>query len=279
MDPALSYALYGCAAIALACWLAGVLTKEHSWVDRLWSVLPVGYVGWFAWQAELRDPRTALMAALVLAWGVRLTFNFARKGGYAKGGEDYRWPVLRAKLSPWQWQLFAFFFIAGVQNVILLLISLPAWVALEGRGRPLGALDLLAAALFVVLLVGETVADNQQWRFHQLKKERLARGEAVDPPFYTGGLFQYSRHPNFFCEQGMWWALYLFSIAATGHVLNVSIIGPVVLTGLFHGSTDFTESITLSKYPSYADYQRRTSRLWPWLPSSDGGERRVEPSR
>jgi steroid 5-alpha reductase family enzyme len=38
---------------------------------------------------------------------------------------------------------------------------------------------------------------------------------------------------------------------------------------LFQGSTSFTESITLSKYPAYAEYQRRTSRLIP-LPPRQG---------
>ena len=39
------------------------------------------------------------MLALVTLWGARLTFNFARKGGYAPGGEDYRWAVLRARMN------------------------------------------------------------------------------------------------------------------------------------------------------------------------------------
>ncbi len=38
------------------------------------------------------------MALLILLWGARLTFNFARKGGYS-GTEDYRWPVLRASMK------------------------------------------------------------------------------------------------------------------------------------------------------------------------------------
>jgi steroid 5-alpha reductase family enzyme len=40
----------------------------------------------------------------------------------------------------------------------------------------------------------------------------------------------------------------------------------ILLTALFQGSMAFTESISASKYPAYADYQRRTSRLIPWFP-------------
>lgn len=265
MDVALLHAAAGCGAIALLCWLLGVATGEHSWVDRLWSITPVGYIGYFAWQAGFADTRLTLMAALVFAWGARLTFNFPRKGGYAKGGEDYRWPVLRKKLTPLQWQLFAFFFVAFYQNLLLLLISLPAWVALGARGAPLGPLDGLAAAGFLGALALETVADEQQWRFYGARKAARDRGQA-HPNFLAHGLFRLSRHPNFFAEQAMWWFIYLFGVSATGRWLNPSLIGPVLLTLLFQGSTQFTESISLAKYPEYADYQRRTSRLLPWFP-------------
>lgn len=33
------------------------------------------------------DPRCVLMSALAVLWGIRLTFNFARKGGYSAGEE------------------------------------------------------------------------------------------------------------------------------------------------------------------------------------------------
>ena len=98
-----------CAAVAFACWLASVLTKEHSWVDRLWSIIPPVYVTIFAIGAGAFDARLALMTALAWLWGARLTFNFARKGGYT-GMEDYRWAILRARMTPWQFQLFNIFF-------------------------------------------------------------------------------------------------------------------------------------------------------------------------
>jgi len=54
-----------------------------------------------------------------------------------------------------------------------------------------------------------------------------------------------------------------------GGALNWTILGAALLTLLFIGSTIFTESITASKYPAYADYQRRTSMLVP-LPRRRG---------
>lgn len=263
---ALTMAWLGCAGVATTCWLLSVITREHSWVDRLWSIVPAVYVAFFAWQAGFADARLLVMTVLATLWGARLTFNFARKGGYARGGEDYRWEVLRGRMSPGLFHVFNVVFIAGIQNVILLLIALPAWAALEHAGTPLGWLDAFATVLFSLLLAVETIADEQQWRFQQEKQAKKARGETVDREFVTTGLFRFSRHPNFFCEQAMWWTFYLFAVAAGAGWLSWTIVGAVVLTALFHGSTRFTEELTLAKYPSYAEYQRRVSRLLPMPP-------------
>jgi steroid 5-alpha reductase family enzyme len=266
----LEIALYACAALAAIAWLMSIVTREYSWVDRLWSLAPPGYVLWYASVADFADPRLLVMSLLAVAWGARLTFNFARKGGYAPGGEDYRWLELQRRMPRWAFHLFNPLFIAGFQNLLLFLIAVPAWVALEHRHTPFGWIDALAAGAFALFLVGETVADEQQWRFHQAKKARVARGEPVAKPFLSSGLFRLSRHPNFFCEQAMWWCFYLFAVAASGQWLSPWLAGPVLLTALFQGSTRFTEELSLAKYPSYASYQRRVSRLLPWWPRPAG---------
>lgn len=252
-----------CAAFAAACWLLSVVTRECSWVDRIWSITPVVYVGWTALAIDPRQPRLVLMAALVAAWGGRLTFNFARKGGYGRGGEDYRWGELRKRMSPTTFAVFNLVFIAAYQNALLLALAVPALVAADHPG-PLGAIDLVLAAVFVALLAGETIADEQQWRFHVDKRRRGDAGDRGPPRFLAHGLFRASRHPNFFCEIAMWWTIYGFGVAASGQWWNAGLVGPILLTSLFHGSTKFTESITLAKYPEYAEYQRTTSRIIPW---------------
>lgn len=256
------------AAVVLFVWIASLVSHDHSWVDRLWSVVPAIYVWIFAGFAGLADPRLNVMAVLVTIWGARLTFNFARKGGYS-GVEDYRWPILRARMPRWQFQVFNFFFIALYQNVILLLIALPALTAYEHRNTPFGLLDVIVTVVFFGFTVGETVADQQQWNFQAHKK---AGGAEFRPRFLSTGLWRFSRHPNFFFEQAQWWALFFFGAVAAGSVLQWTVLGAVLLTALFVGSTVFTESITRSKYPEYADYQAATSPIIPWLPSRKSAE-------
>jgi steroid 5-alpha reductase family enzyme len=71
--------------------------------------------------------------------------------------------------------------------------------------------------------------------------------------------------PNFFFEQAQWWVVALFGVAAA-RAVPWTVLGAVLLTLLFVGSTRFTESISVSRYPEYAEYQRRTSAVVPWRP-------------
>ena len=258
--------LWICAGTIAATWLLSVLTREYSWVDRIWSLSPIAYVWVFAAASGLADARLVLMAVLVTLWGVRLTFNFARKGGYARGGEDYRWAALRARMPKAGFQAFNLFFIAGYQNALILGMTLSAFTVYQAGPSPLGIGDVVVAVLFLALLTGETIADQQQWRFHQWKKAEIAEGRSPSVRFLQTGLFRYSRHPNFFFEQAQWWALYLFAIVATGTALHWSILGPLLLTALFMGSTVFTESLSKARHPEYADYQASTSAIVPWFP-------------
>jgi steroid 5-alpha reductase family enzyme len=264
VDPLLLVVIVAGAASAF-CWVASLITKDTSWVDRLWSILPVVYVWIFAGAALSAGhdaTRIVVMAVLANAWGARLTFNFARKGGYT-GMEDYRWAILRARMAPWQFQVFNLVFIVLYQNLLLVLIALPALVAWQ-HPVPFTGWDAAFATLFVGFLLGETIADQQQWSFHRAKK---AAGGTLEPGFVTTGLFAYSRHPNFFFEQAQWWTFYALGAVAVvadgGSWLNGTVVGAALLTLLFIGSTLFTESITSSKYPAYAEYQRSTSMLVP----------------
>lgn len=175
--------------------------------------------------------------------------------------------------------------LALYQNVLIFLFSGGvAYVAYAQRGTPLNSYDYLATALFVLFLLGECIADQQQWNF-QTRKYALIEAKQELPAeykagFITSGLFYYSRyythfmltknrHPNFLCEMSIWWSFYLFAVAALrGTVLlHWSIIGTVLLSMLFQGSTAFTEWISANKYPVYKQYQRTTNMFFPWFPS------------
>lgn len=263
----------GCSA--LYCFAVGELTRNNSQMDKLWSLLPIAYVWVIAVRGGL-TPRLLVMAMLATVWGVRLTFNFARKGAYRlrfwEGEEDYRWPVLRARkeFQPrWKWVLFDLFFISIYQNALVLLITFPALVCMRSE-QPFGWLDGVAAALMAGFIFYETLADEQQWRFQTAKWGMIKSGKQLselpapyNKGFNTTGLWSVSRHPNYFAEQGTWVCFYLFSVAAGLGVFNWSAAGALLLIVLFLGSSAFGEEISGGKYPEYARYCREVNKFFP----------------
>lgn len=254
-------------------------TGNYSQVDKLWSVIPVAYA-WVVAVGVHFEPRVVLMAVLVSLWGARLTFNFARRGGYSggyswkfwEGEEDYRWAVLRAKpefQGRGRWLLFNLFFISFYQMGLILLFTMP--IVKASGGAPLGVWDYVLAAVFVLLLLVETVADQQQWTYQTEKHRRIKAGEPLTAPYSQGfvhtGLWAWVHHPNYSAEQLIWITFYLFTLSAGGYGINWSIAGCLLLVLLFYGSSNFSEEISASKYPAYPIYQRRTGRFFPKLSS------------
>ncbi|KAG0365080.1 hypothetical protein BC939DRAFT_417260 [Gamsiella multidivaricata] len=281
-DP-LIFAIRASLLFAFICWFQSMATGTHSWVDRLWSIVPVLYTVHYSvrdmlyWpKGEPFDytPRVYIATVLILAWGARLTYNFYRKGGYAFDSEDYRWPYLGSKIPSGIWFFFNVFFICLFQNLLLVAITAPvytAWRTTFVETTPLNWIDAVATLLFIGGLALETIADEQQWAFQEAKRKAIAKKEVLTGDykrgFFTQGLFKYSRHPNFFGELTIWWSVYLFSIASGYPTyvawINPSIVGVANLTLLFQGSTWLTEYLTFKKYPTYKLYKKTTSRLIP----------------
>jgi steroid 5-alpha reductase family enzyme len=255
-------------ASIVVCFLLGLITKNYSWVDRLWSVLPPLYVCiWLP--LYVHNPRFIIAAILVLLWGIRLTVNFALKGGYtfsfSRGftGEDYRWEYLRKKINnPVLFELFNFFFISAFQLGLIFLFTLPLYFYGKIEGPVLPA-EMALYVVHLLLLVLETISDIQQLRFYRRRGERpWSNQKRYQLGFNTFGLWKYSRHPNYVCEMGQWLVLFLYLVVASGE-LHFSGIGALLLILLFAGSTRFTETITESKYPDYKEWKRVTS---VWIP-------------
>lgn len=263
----------GCSAAF--CFIVGELTGNNSQMDKLWSLLPIAYTWVIAIKGGM-SARLVVMAVLATLWGIRLTINFARKGAYKlkfwEGVEDYRWAVVRsgsAFKKRWAWALFDLGFISIYQNALVLMTTFPALVALKSA-TPFGLVDGIAAVLMLGFIIWETVADEQQWAFQTKKWAMLKEGkklEELPAPYNKGfntlGLWSRSRHPNYFAEQAIWVAFYVFSIGAGMGIINWSIIGALLLIVLFQGSSSLAEEISGGKYPEYEKYCRSVPRFFP----------------
>lgn len=256
----------------VACFLLGELTKNYSQVDKVWSLMPIIY-SFITLSAFPFSPRIWLMTVLVTFWGLRLSYNFYRKGGYNiipwKGEEDYRWNILRQnpKLKGFRMVLFNLFFISFYQQVLILLFSTPLLLAAKNSSAELTVLDFIAAGFMLLFILIETISDNQLFNFHLQKQHKLLPdgrfSESLSKGFMMDGFWKYVRHPNFAAEQSIWVSFYFFGVAASGEVFNWTLAGPVLLILLFVGSSDFTESISMKKYPDYANYKNEVPKFIP----------------
>ncbi|KAI3613697.1 integral membrane protein [Moniliophthora roreri] len=261
--------------------------------------------------AEQWNPRALLMLGLVTTWMLRLSYNTYRRGLFSLKDEDYRWAVLRTQLSPFLFQVTNLTFIAITQNILLFFMGIPAYIAASQPPEPLATSDYALATLASTLLVLEFTSDNQQFSYQSYKAAHLKGGQynAADHwpgarlqwtpadaqrGFITRGLFAYSRHPNFACEQAFWWTISLFPLlapSAPSLTVNYSVTEclewlkspsftadlsnpatwPIFLlllpaacySILFFSSTPYTESITTKKYAAYKDYQCRVGMFSP----------------
>lgn len=263
----------GCSA--LLCFTLGEITGNNSQVDKIWSLLPIVYCWIIAVKGGMH-PRLVVMAVLATLWGIRLTYNFARKGAYKlrfwEGEEDYRWEKVRALpflQNRWVWMVFDLIFISGYQNALILMLTFPALVSM-GSTAPFGVMDGVAAVLMFGFILYETIADEQQWAFQTKKWSMIKSGKKLEElpapynkGFNTVGLWSVSRHPNYMAEQAIWVSLYLFSIGAGVGIINWSMIGALLLIVLFTASTNLVEGISSDKYPEYTNYCKKVNKFFP----------------
>ena len=113
---------------------------------------------------------------------------------------------------------------AIIQNILLFLLALPTHNALISTGAPTSLVlsDYVLAFLSLVTLALEFTADNQQYAYQTFKHSGREEGDKVSWPgakieyteedkkrgFITKGLWKWSRHPNFACEQTFWVRLF-----------------------------------------------------------------------
>ncbi|TFK49556.1 DUF1295-domain-containing protein [Heliocybe sulcata] len=333
IPPTFRWPLKFCAYTTLTCYVLSVITGNASQVDRVWTFLPTIYTAYYAllplwpWSSPLplypyvpRDvprrivmdmsPRALMMLGLQVVWMLRLSYNTWRRGLFNFHDEDYRWQIVRNKVPKWLFQIFNLTFIAIAQNIILFLLGLPAHIASTQPHTSLAPSDYILGALALLTLLGEFIADNQQYSFQTYKQTGFLNTdewpgarirwtqEDAKRGFVTRGLWAWSRHPNFFCEQTFWVIQTLIPLLAPGdpHLpkrlpTSESSLTPfwpltpaLVLCMLFLSSTRFTESISLGKYPeAYRAYQARVSMfvpvltpVWGLLLKLNGNKERVE---
>jgi steroid 5-alpha reductase family enzyme len=235
-------------------WVASVVQKDASLVDRVWGLAFVVLAWTYAAGAGLWDARTWLVLALVTVWGVRLSvFITWRNWGH---GEDARYAAMRAK-RPDTFTNRSLVTVFLLQAVLAWLISVPLLGATTIAGGPLGLLDAVAVAVWTVGFVFEAGGDAQLSRF---LADPANRGKVMDR-----GLWRYTRHPNYFGDTVVWWSYLLLALAvgawwgAFGTVMMSLLIVKVSGVAL----TEKRMGREGKQREGHAEYVRRTNAFFP----------------
>jgi len=258
----LQLAFSGAAALAVmmfVIWLVSVRLNNAGIVDVGWSLGLVILSVWYAWQGPGFGPRKWLMAGMVTFWGLRLALHLVRR--IASEPEDGRYLQLRRDWAGKNINLrFLFFF--EFQALLDVFLSLPMLLAALNRAPQLSALEYAGVGLWLLAVVGESIADAQLAAF---KRDPANRGRVCQV-----GLWRYSRHPNYFFEWFIWVAWMIYALASPWGWLSV-VCPALMLFFLFRvtGIPATEAQAQRSRGDEYARYQQTTSAFVPWFPKSE----------
>ena len=240
-------------AATLVVFVFSVLFDNSSFYDPYWSVAPIPIVIWLGLDASAPFARRLAVIVLVTAWGLRLTWNWAR-GWAGFHHEDWRYVDYREKTGKGYWfvSLFGLHLMPTITVGLGMLSFLPSLSA----GRALGPLDALGALITGTAIYLEATADAQLRAF---RKKKQPAGVIC-----TEGLWAYCRHPNYLGEVTFWWGLFVFGLAANPSAWWWTLPGPLWITTMFLSiSIPLIDRRSIARRPGYADHIKRIPALFP----------------
>ena len=160
--------------------------------------------------------------------------------------------------------------VQGVANAAFL--AFPAFIIASNPSEEISIFEFIGIVIWLASFIMESVADAQKHKFLRAMKKSGARNTVCNI-----GLWQYSRHPNYFAEWMVWNALVIASIPSWLQLYpNMSVIIFVLLgVGLLMISrimyvtlVTYTGAVpaeyySVQKRPAYKDYQQTTNMFFP----------------
>jgi steroid 5-alpha reductase family enzyme len=241
---------------AWGAWIWHLRLRNAGIIDVLWGLnlaLAAIIYGTFGrgWA-----PRRWTIAAMVSLTGLRLSYHLGRR--VLGHPEEGRYVTLRqAWGEPIELKFLAFFLF---QAVLATLLSIPYLLASLNETVGFRPLEFCAMVLFVLGFIGESSADIQLQAF---KADPANRGKTC-----RQGLWNYSRHPNYFFEWVLWLSYFVYACASPWGW--TTLYAPALMLHFLLNVTGIKateEQCLRSRGEDYARYQREVSRFVP-LPHS-----------
>jgi len=235
----------------LIMFVIGTAEKNNGLVDIGWGLgycfIALYTFGHFA-EGTFRQ---FVITIFVFIWGIRLaTYLIKRNKGKA---EDFRYAQWRKDWGKWVY-IRSFFQVYMLQGFLMILIATPIIQVNSTTNIGINVLDIIAIAIWIIGFYFEAVGDAQKSKF---KADPSNAGKVM-----RSGLWAYTRHPNYFGEALMWWAIFLLAFA-NGNFFP-AIISPIILTYLLLKVSGV--AMLERKYKGNAEYKKYADEVpafWP----------------
>ena len=250
-----------------ATWLVARKLRNNGIVDVVWSAgfAPIAVIYFamahYGWAADDSLLRCIVFTVMVVIWSLRLGAHLQARVAMHHPHEDVRYAKLRedwgAKVDA---KMFWFFQLQGALQAVLSLPFLLVNLEADSGGRiaVVGALGWIGFGLWATGLLGESLADRQLARF---RADPANKGQVCQT-----GLWNYSRHPNYFFEWVVWVGYAVFALGSPWGWLG--LIAPALMLHFLLNVTGIpmTEALSIkSKGDAYRAYQRTTNAFVPWF--------------
>lgn len=249
--PLISFAAVSLIMIVIFLWAKAI--KNNGIVDIFWAFnfLVIAAIIWFL--AEGNEQRKLLVCALAALWSLRLgVYLLIRVGSHLKE-EEGRYKALRE-----EWSNTTFFFFFQAQAFSNVMLALPFFLIALNTDPELSIAEYVGAGLWLIAIVGEGLSD---WQLKNFKKNPANKGKVCQD-----GLWNYSRHPNYFFQLMIWTSVLIMALPSPYGYL--AIICPLSIGYLIFKVTGIPmteEQSVRSRGDLYREYQRTTSVFVPWF--------------
>ncbi len=235
-------------AATVLVFIFSVLFDNASVYDPYWSVQPPVIIAAFA-VSEGLGALGILLLAVVSAWGIRLTANWAYTFGDLSH-QDWRYTMLAEKTGVF-YPIVNFIGIHMVPTLVVWGCVLPVVHAIR-TDAPVTVPSVIFICIALVAVVMQGVADFQM---HSFRKNR-------DAAFIRRGLWKYSRHPNYLGEITLWWCVALAVICSTPEAWYLCA-GALANALLFLFVSIPMADKRQSRKAGFAEYKSQTRMLLP----------------
>jgi steroid 5-alpha reductase family enzyme len=244
-----------------AVWMIAVKISNAGIVDVAWALGFAPLALLYRLFGDGEPVRQNLMTVMAVTWSLRLGVHLWRRVMGLHPREDGRYRAMRNAVEGHE--NFFFFWFFQAQALLLSLLSLPFLVANFDSRIGLCFSDILGFLVWLIAVSGESLADHQLAAFKALDANR---GKVC-----SIGLWNYSRHPNYFFEWLVWVAFFLYAAPAPWGWTMILAPGIMLFFLLRVTGIPYTEEQSLrSRGEAYRTYQRTTNAFIPWIPKKQG---------